>query len=179
MDQVNVAANSEHEDELHQARVQSSLIWAAWGVYLFVIITALFYKDLRLVIVTLAGCALLGVPMLFLRRRHLRTSGLVLVLIVLVTVTFIATIGQGIRDLAIVSFPIILIFASLTLERKYFRVCVGMELLAVCWLVFGEALGWFTTLPFQGETTNWFYLLGVSIILLVAAFAQEFGAGAR
>ncbi len=168
-----MSANSENEENRQLARVLSTLIWASWGTYLFVILTSLYYNDWRLIAVTLAGCALLIVPLVLLRRRRLRASSLVVMLIELGTVTIIATVGQGIRDLAIVAFPIIFIFAGLALDRTFFGLCVGLTLVAVCWLVFGEAFGWFTTQPFNGEMTIWFYLIGVTIILLVAALAVD------
>jgi len=173
MDRVDVVANSENEEDKQMARVLTTLIWTSWGVYLFVIATGLFYHDWRTVFVTLAGCALLSVPLVLLKRLHLRASGLVLMLIVLGTVTFIATVGQGIRDLAILSLPIILIFAGMALDRKYFIICVGLTLVAICWLVFGETFGWFSTQPFIGGSTNWFLLVGTTIILLVAALSVD------
>jgi diguanylate cyclase (GGDEF)-like protein/PAS domain S-box-containing protein len=168
-----MSTNIENEEDRTLAVVLTTLIWALWGVYLFVIITGIFFYDRVLIALTLAGCALLGIPMVLLKRHHLRTASLVITLIELSTVTIIATVGQGIRDLALVTFPIIFIFAGLALERKYFLICVGLALVAVCWLVFGETFGWFVTKPFQGGATNWFYLLGVTLILLVAALAVD------
>jgi len=166
-------ANIYLEKDWQLIRILYILIGASWTAYLFVVATAIYYSDAVLFTATLVGCALLIIPFVLLRRRRLRASSLVVVLIILGTLTIIATVGQGIRDLAIIAFPIILIFAGLTLNRALFRLCVGLTLAAVCWLAIGEALGLFVTKPFVGEMTNWFYLLGVTIILLVAALAVE------
>jgi diguanylate cyclase (GGDEF)-like protein/PAS domain S-box-containing protein len=123
--------------------------------------------------VTLAGCALFSVPLILLRRRYLHASGMFLMLIMLGTTTFIATIGQGIRDLAVFGFLIVIIFAGLALKHTYFRLCVGLSLVAVCWLFFGESFGWFATTPFEGGVTNWFYLVGMTIIFLITALAVD------
>lgn len=163
----------ENEEDRQLARILSILLWASWGAYLFVILAALYYKDWQSTAVTLGGCALLIVPLILLRRQHLRASSLIIVLMVLGTATTIATVGQGIRDLAIVTFPIIFVFAGMVLDRALFRLCVGLTLLAVCWLVFGENYGWFVPKPFVGITENWFYLMGVTILLLVAALAVD------
>jgi len=173
MDRVDLSEINEQYEERRLARILTTLIWASWGVYLFVIVTGLIYADWTLVFVTLAGSALLSGPFVLLRQRHLRASSLFLMLIELGTITFIATVGQGIRDLAIVAFPILIIFAGLTLNRTMFRLCVGLTLVAVCWLVFGEAYGWFITKPFIGELTNWLYLIGTTLILLLAATAVD------
>jgi PAS domain S-box-containing protein len=173
MDRTDLSTNSVNPEDQQLRRVLSTLIWASWGVYLFVIITALFYNDRVLFVATLAGCTSLGVPLVLIRRRRLHAASLVVLLIELVTVTIIATVGQGIRDLAMLAFPILLIFAGLALERPYFRISVGLTILAVCWLVFGEAFGWFVTKPFVGGDTNWFYLVGMTLILLLAALAVD------
>ena len=165
----------ENAEDRQAARILSTLIWASWGTYLFVIFTALYYNDWKLIAVTLVGCALQIVPLALLRRRHLRASSLVVVLIVLGTLTIIATVGQGIRDTAIVAFPIVFIFAGLTLNRAFFRLCVGLTLAAVGWLACGETNGWFVPRPFPEDPSpsNWFYLIGVTLLLLVAALAVD------
>ncbi|MBI5353878.1 MAG: GGDEF domain-containing protein [Chloroflexi bacterium] len=163
----------ENEEDRQLARILSMLIWASWGVYLFVILSGLYFNDWAVISVTLTGCVSLVIPLILLRQRNLRASSLIVTLIVLATITIIATVGQGIRDLAIVALPIVIIFAGLTLPQSLFRLSVGLTLAAVCWLVFGEANGWFTTKPFAGEMTNWFYLIGTSLILLVAALSVE------
>jgi diguanylate cyclase (GGDEF)-like protein len=173
MEAINLLSAYRDREERQLARILLILIGASWGVYLFVIFTGFYYQDSTLISVTLAGCVLLVAPMILLKQRLLRASSFLVVLIEIVTVTVIATIGQGIRDLAIVAYPIIIIFAGLALDRMLFRICVGMELVGVFWLVFGEANGWFVTKPFTGAMTNWFYLLGVTLLLLVAALAVD------
>jgi diguanylate cyclase (GGDEF)-like protein/PAS domain S-box-containing protein len=88
-------------------------------------------------------------------------------------VTFIATIGQGIRDLAIVALPIVLIFAGLTLDRIRFGISVATTLLSISWLAIGENMGWFHTKPFTGTSANWVTLVMVAILLVVAAVAVD------
>ena len=165
------------EENRQMASILSRLIFASWTVYLFVILIALYGQDWRLISVTLAGGGLLVVPFVLLKRRKLHASSLFVVLSALCTITFIASVGQGIRDLAIVAFPIVFIFAGLTLPRAYFRISVGLALLAVSFLVVGEAWHWFELVPFEGAMSGWFYLLGVILLLLVAALAVDLLAG--
>ena len=88
-------------------------------------------------------------------------------------ITFIATVGQGIRDLALIGLPIIILFAGLVLEKVFFRISFGLILVAVFWLSLGEIFGLFVTKPFEGEASNWFYLVGMTIILSLAALAVD------
>ena len=173
MNQEPLQNDLENGQDRQLARTLSMLIWASLGTYLFVIITGLYYSDWKLIAVMLAGSALLGVPLLLLRRGRLQAGSLVVTLLVLVTVTGIATVGQGIRDLAILAFPIVMIFAGLALDRTFFRLSVGMTLAAVVWLFLGELWGWYVPIPFAGEIANWFYLIGAIIILLIAALAVD------
>jgi len=92
------------EENRRLARILYILMGASCATYLFVLASAVYFNDRTLFAATLGGCVLLIVPFVLLRRRHLRASSLVVVLIILGTVTTIATVGQGIRDLAIVSF---------------------------------------------------------------------------
>ena len=174
MNQKHLQTIYDTEEDRQLARILSTLIWTLLGVYLFVICTGLFYnRDWNLIAAALGGIALLSVAMVLLWREHLRASSLLVVLGTLGTVTTIATVGQGIRDLALVAFPIIFVFAGLTLNRMLFRLCVGLALAAVCWLVLGEIYGWFVPVPFVGEMANWLYLIVTTIILLVAALAVD------
>jgi PAS domain S-box-containing protein len=161
------------EKDRQLARILSTLIWASGGIYLLVIVIALFLNDSKIVAVALAGCALLSVPLVLLKRQDLRAGSFAFVLFALVTVTAIATVGQGIRDTALVAFPIIFIFAGLTLERRLFRVCVGLALAAISWLAIGEMYGWLVTKPFDGAMANVFLLIIASILFLIAALAVE------
>ena len=163
----------EQEEYRHKARILSTIIFTVGFAYLVAMITGFIYHDTNLIAVTLSGCALLIVPYILVRRGNLNISSLLVVLSALGTVTFVATIGQGIRDLAIIGFPIIFIFAGLTLDRVYFLISIGLALLAVGWLTIGEDMGWFVTVPFTGENSNWIYLMMVSILLVTAGVAVD------
>lgn len=163
------STNLDSEDDRRLAGVITSIIWASGGGYFTFIIISLFAHNILAIVLTLVCYSLLSIPIILLRRGHLRLSGLAVMLIELGTLTAISTVGQGIRDISIVAFPIILIFAGLALDRLYFRLCVGLTLGAVCWLALGEHFGLFVTTPFAGG--DWFYLLGILVILLIAAFS--------
>jgi len=163
----------EKEEDKHIARLISILIFISWGTYAFVIFSWIYFKDWSLVIAALTGCALLIIPFVMIRRGKLHFSSFIVVLSALGTVTFIATIGQGIRDLSIIALPIILIFAGLTLDRLQFGICVTITLLAISWLAIGENMGWLHPRPFTGIDANWVTLVMVAILLIVAAIAVD------
>jgi len=160
---------TESKDNTQIAGILYKLIWASWIAFLFELITGVYYNDRNLIIAMLIGSALLLIPFILIRRGYVQFGSLITLLIVLGTVTYIAMLGEGIRDIAVISFPIIIIFAGLTLNKRKFEICVGLTIIAAFGLVFGEEIGWFVVKPFNGINSNWFYLLGVTIILLIAA----------
>ncbi|HET6846256.1 MAG TPA: hypothetical protein VFH29_05440, partial [Anaerolineales bacterium] len=164
-------AQMDAEGDRQLGTVIATIIWASWGGYIFLIIVSLLNNDRLSVALTLVGAGLLGIPMILLKRGRLRLSGLTVMLIELGVLTSIATAGQGIRDMIVLAFPIILIFAGLALEPLFFRLSVGLTLGAVCWLTLGEYLGLFVAKSFVAPA--WVYLLGVSVILVVAAFSVD------
>jgi signal transduction histidine kinase len=169
----NLFAAYENEEDGRLAHIISLLIWATWVGFLFIIILGVFFHDNALIILTLFGSILLVVPMILLRQQKLQTSSLLLVLIEIGVVTIIATVGQGIRDLALLGLPIIVLFAGLVLNKVFFRISIGLISTAIVWLVLGEIFGWFVPKPFEGEMSNWFYMFGMIIIILLAALAVD------
>ena len=162
-----------NEEDQQAARILLVLILALWAINLIAGLTGLYWSDWKLITATLAGSVLQAVPLWLLRRGHLRASSLIFVMSVIGTVTIVAMVGQGIRDLAIVAFPIVFIFASMALSRAYFRLCVGLTFAATSWLAIGEANGWFVPRPFPEDPSNWFYLISVTVLLLVAAVTVD------
>lgn len=161
----------DNEENKVQARILSLLICASWGTLLLVLITTLFYNDWKSVGVILISSALLIAPYALLRRGYLAVSSLIVVLMMISTITLIATVGQGILDMAIIAFPIVFIFAGLTLKPVHFRISVGVTFAAIGWLAFGEDFGLFSTSPL--DWPNWLYFTMVAVILFVAAMAVE------
>lgn len=159
------------EEKMTQARILSLLIWASWGAFLFVLFPALYLQDWKSVAVVLAGCVLLALPYILLRRGHVAASSLVVVLLMIVIVTLISTVGQGLRDLSILAFPIIFIFAGLTMNRLHFRVSIVLTMVAISWLAIGEDYGWLVPVPLNYP--NWLYLITLAVILLVGALAVD------
>ena len=154
------------EGRKESERILSVLIRISWAAYLAVIISGLFWGDWALIRAIVISGIVLIIPFWLFKRGHLFASGFVLVLTVLITVTSVATIGMGIRDEAILAYPVILIYASLALNRVSFRICVLVTFAALAWLVFGEASGLF--IPQPSETPTWIDFLALAAILSIA-----------
>jgi two-component system cell cycle sensor histidine kinase/response regulator CckA len=159
----------ENEDDRRMARVLIRLIMASWGVYVFACFVSWYYGDWKTICVMGAAILLQVLPLWLIRSGHLPTSALIFVVGVIVAVTGMATFGQGIQDIGVIAYPIALVFAGLTVSRLLFGSCVVLTLLAVSWLALGEAYGAFVTKPVNASKP--IYLMGVIVVLLVAALA--------
>ncbi|MBI9051802.1 MAG: diguanylate cyclase [Anaerolineaceae bacterium] len=106
---------------------------------LFVIGGAIHWQDWKAFINGLISAMLLFIPLSILYRGYLRISGLIVVTITLVMLTLGITLGQGIHDIAIIGYPMIVVIASLLLPRRDYFFVSALTVGALAWLVFGEA----------------------------------------
>ena len=158
-----------NEDERRSARVLLWLILVSWAVYLLVCIVSWSLNDWRTIAVTFGVIVLQVVPLRLVLRGRLHPSAFIFLLGVLVAVTGMATFGQGIKDIGVVAYPILFVFAGVTLSRRLFLLSIACTLAAVVWLAAGEATGLFETKPLT--TPIWVYTVGLVAVLLVAALA--------
>ena len=163
----------ENEETRQLKFILSRLIWASWAILSIIIFITLYWGNSKTFTAALVGGILQFVPFWLLRRGQLKESSLIVMLSSLGIVTMLATVGQGIRDIALIVYPIVFIFAGLILNQTFYRLCVGVSIAAVCWLVLGENMGWFVTQPFYEDRSNLLYLLIVIVLLLLAAYAVE------
>lgn len=159
------------EDERRAAKILIAIIFAVLAAYLVVILTSLYRNDWKLIWFALGGAVLQTVPLGLLARGRLRAGSFIAIFGVIGTVTLMSTIGQGMHDIAIMAFPVIIIISSLMMQRRGFIFFSLLTIAAVGWLVFGEVNGWF--IPRSPETTNWADFLMMTAILLVAMLAMN------
>jgi diguanylate cyclase (GGDEF)-like protein len=107
------------------------------------------------------------VPFGLLVSGYLQAGGLVVIGIVTFTITLLAVLGQGIHDIAMLGFPVIITVASLALRRRLFFLSCGLVLGAVAWLVFGEGLGWFKAKPNQIPGLLDFMLIAAILLVCI------------
>lgn len=119
------------------------------------------------------GIALLCIvaALVYIRLGRFRVSAALISVILIVLVTILATIGQGIHDIGVVAFPSILIIASLLLRRRAVIFLSILTILCTAWLVAGEMFGLFIPLPIKAARISDFLIVGG--ILIVTAIAVQ------
>ena len=171
MKQVSAQPGFNELEEQRFTRILTVSILATAIILLIVIAICLVPRDWKTIWAASIGIIVLAIPYWLVNRGHLRSAGFIFVLISMVLVTYIAIVGQGIRDMALVAFPIIFIFAGLNMRRRFFALTVILSVLAVLWLVVGENEGWFVPQPLL--ISNWTYSIGLIAILLLAAYTVD------
>ena len=161
--------NYHNDEDRRVATILVKIMASMVAVYLVVALTGVYWGDSALIAATFGGGFALLVPWLLLARGNLRLGGIAVVFIVLVTVTFIATIGNGIHDLAIMSYPVIIVIASLLMRRRDFFISSAMTVGALAWLVFGEAFGLFVSQSYETPgAVDFVVVLAVMAIAILA-----------
>ena len=91
--------------------------------------------------VLLVGCSLLLVVLWLTQKGKLQMASLFLLVIMTGLVTVLLSIGQGVHDIGVTLYPVIIIVAALLLEGRNFIIIVALNILSLAFIVFGEIGG--------------------------------------
>ena len=122
-------------------------------------------------ITLVAGAGFLVFSLRLIRQKKIIPAGYTIAIIVTGLFTLLSHNGRGIRDIANIAFPSVLIIASLILNKRQFWLLTGLTIVAIGWLIFGAQMGIYEPLPV--EPGGWEDFVMVSAILLVTAFATR------
>jgi hypothetical protein len=153
-------------------RILLILIWGFLILLLVVIGMAKFvWHDSTLFVISAACSVFVLIPYVLYTRRHIYSCIVFLVVCALCMATLISTIGQGIHDYTIISFPVILIFSSLFLKRRDFIISSILALVAVSWLIFGESFAFFVPKPPLGANiVDFIIVAGILSFAIVMSY---------
>jgi diguanylate cyclase (GGDEF)-like protein len=156
-----------NDEDRYLAKIFLRIIFGLICADIVVVFAALFWKDWSTFTAGIIGCILYLIPLWLLFNGHLRICGLIFVLITLVTVTVAVTFGQGIHDIGIIAYPMIIVVVSLILNRREYFIISGITLGALAYLVFGELFGLFHAKPITTPGGADFIVVGVIFIVAV------------
>lgn len=158
----------QNDEDRRIASILVKIIYAMLAAYLMIFATGFFWGDPGIFVIIFAGGLALSVPWALLARGSLRLSGICVVIVVLLTITVAATEGNGIHDLAIVGYPVVIVIASLLMQRRDFLWLSFLTVVAMAWLIFGEAFGLFVSrtyaIPGPIDFTFVAAVMGVAIL---------------
>ena len=111
----------------------------ALPIYLFVL------KQPNVARVLLMTAALAAGVIILVRRRHVTVANLLLLVAFLALLTYQLYMANGVRSITVTLYPVLIIFAAMTLSRHWFVLYTGLVLLSVGYLVYAQSQGWATT----------------------------------
>ncbi|MEO9871089.1 hypothetical protein [Ekhidna sp.] len=98
-------------------------------------------------------------------RGFLRSSIYLFVLSFTLIVTGICTFGNGINDISIISYPILIGFSSVILHRKELYVTTALSLIGVVWLVFGDLWNLYDPIAVTNSLLSDFIVTSTIVVL--------------
>ncbi|MBN1370682.1 MAG: PAS domain-containing protein [Anaerolineaceae bacterium] len=118
--------------------------------------------------ILLVAAGAVALTMILSRSGHPRQASFIFLLTMLVVQTNLLLKGQGIHDITMMAYAVVLMVASLILGNKAFATIVAASMLSLGFVIHGEVSGlWTSPLSIYTDWTDFAYL---SLIILLAAF---------
>jgi len=106
------------------------------------------------------------------RRNFPQAAGGLIAITLMVVITVVATIGEGIYDIGVMAYPAILITAALVLRRNTTIYLAVFVVACIAWLIFGDIRDWYQPhYPHQSPASDFII---ASVILIITATAVQF-----
>ncbi|MEP6894923.1 MAG: ATP-binding protein [Chloroflexota bacterium] len=156
----------------NKAEITNTLRWVAIAsLFLFLVlaITNLISENYRNAIAIAVGIIPILSSILFLRKNAITLPSTVLAVTIILLITWLATFGQGIHDIGILGFPVILIVAGLILRGRVILYLAILIIFCIGWLVFGDINGLYEPARAIAGSPEDFFI--TSIVILVAGNA--------
>lgn len=119
----------------------------------------------------MVGAGFLAFSVRLIRQKKIIPAGYTIAIVITGLLALLSNNGRGIRDIANIAFPSVLIITSLILNRRQFWLLTSMTIIAIGWLIFGAQIGAYKPLPVTPG--GWEDFVMVTAILLVTAFATR------
>ena len=146
--------------------------WAALSSLFVILILTVVYLLTEFYInalVAALGILPILISILLLKRESISFPSAILAFTIILLITIQATLGQGLQDIGVMGYPVILIVAGLILRGRVIMYITFFTILCLGWLAFGDSFGWFT--PTTASLGNAQDFLISAIIMLVAGNA--------
>jgi signal transduction histidine kinase len=152
-----------------KAEIVSTIRWVAMVcVFIFLTLTLIFllpgyYKS---ALVSAIGIIPIFISIILLRQNAVSAPSTILAVTIILLITGLATFGQGLYDIGVLGYPVILILAGLVLRSRIIMYLAFFIILCIGWLTFGNYFGLYDLDPIYHTYPQDFFI--ASIIILIA-----------
>jgi diguanylate cyclase (GGDEF)-like protein len=161
------------EEDKQTAQILYLIVLGSFATFLFTYFGGLYWKELIIKWIGIVGMSVQIMPIGFLVCGKAQTGSFTVGLISLIIITFATTMGQGIHDIAIMAYPVIIIIASLIMYREQFVFLSLVSVISIGWLVYGESAGLFVRgVMTPPSLADFFIMIGILMIAIMAVNLQ-------
>jgi len=172
LDQGPISITLRRHPHGNKTEIVSTIRWVAvTSFFLFtaLIVTNLIYESYREALIIAIGLGPILGSILLLQKNAISVPSTTLAVTIILLITGLATFGQGVHDIGLLGYPVILIVAGLVLRGRVILNLAILIILCIGWLVFGDINGWFEPIRVIAGSPEDFFI--ASVIILVAGNA--------
>lgn len=135
---------------------------------LIVLVRQTVQADYDIAIIIFLGIAISFICRNQFLKGHLNRSVIAISVLFNILLTAVCTLGNGIHDIGLIGFPIIIGFSSIILDFKQLMITSLLSVLGLTWLVLGEVLGAFVPISSSVGTVG--DLIVSSLLVIMGGF---------
>lgn len=151
------------------AEITNTLQWVAYtSLFVFLTWLASFLLTSSYInaLATAIGIIPIIVSIILIRRGGISAPSVILAVTIILLITWLATLSQGIYDISVLGYPVILIAAGLILRGRVIMYLTFLIILCMAWLVFGDIYHLYEPVVLAHANPQDFFIAG--IIMLIA-----------
>ena len=146
----------------------AAINWAAISsllIFLVLIVVGLLSNNDRQVLVISIGILPILISIWLIKRGMISLPSSILAVNMILLITWLASFGNGIYDIGVTAYPVILIVAGLILQRKIIAYLTMLIILCLGWLVFGDIFGFYHPIyPSRSYAEDFFITIAIILI---------------
>jgi signal transduction histidine kinase len=154
-----------HGNDLQTA---AAINWAAISsllIFLVLIIVGLLSNNDLQVLAISIGILPILISIWLIRRGMISLPSSILAVNMILLITGLASVGNGIYDIGVTAYPVILIIAGLILQKKVIAYLTALIILCLAWLVFGDIFGFYNPIyPSRSHAEDFFITIAIILI---------------
>jgi signal transduction histidine kinase len=158
-----------HGDKEEITRIVRWVGYSALGVCLALLMSNLLLGNYRSVVILSVAIVPMVIALFLLKRNAVSIPSTVLAVTIILLITCLATFGQGIYDIGILGFPVVLIMAGLILRGRVIMYLALLIIACMGWLAFGDLWNLYEPANLPDTHAEDFFI--ASIVILVAGNA--------
>ena len=155
-----------------KTEIANTLRWigiSGLGIFLTLTVLKLLEGDYVGTLVIAVGIIPIIIALFLIKQDSVSVPSTIFVITFIGLVTLLATQNQGVYDIGVLAYPVILIIAGLILRGRVIMYLTSLIIGCLAWLVLGDLWNWYKPVFLTGTNPEDFFI--ASIIILIAGNA--------